>query len=95
MRGAGNVVDEERLARVDLIDAVQIFNGVVRHAGHQVPTRFTLEGIDLGRVAKQVRLPLVRVAARGACGLARLMLASAKVLIVGMLKVAESLHPAA
>ena len=63
VRGAGRVIDEERLARVDLVDAVQVVDGVVGHAGDQVPARLALERIDLGRVAEEVRLPLVGVAA--------------------------------
>ena len=63
VRGAGHVVAEERLARVNLVDPVHPIDGVVGHAGDEVPARLALEGIDLGRVAEQVRLPLVRVAA--------------------------------
>ena len=63
VRGAGRVLDEERLAGVDLVDAIQVINGVVGHAGDQVPSRLALKGIDLGGVAEQVRLPLVGVAA--------------------------------
>src|SRR5712692_9807495 len=63
VRGSGNLVAEEWLARINLIDAVQVINGVVGHAGNQVPAGFALEGIDLRRVAEQVRLPLVCVAA--------------------------------
>ncbi len=43
--------------------AVQVVDGVVGHAGNQVPARLALEGIDLRGVAEQVRLPLVGVAA--------------------------------
>ena len=46
-----------------LVDAVQIVDGVVGHAGDQVPVRLALERIDLGGVAEQVRLPLVGIAA--------------------------------
>ena len=63
VRGAGNVVAEERFVRLDLVDAIQVLNGVVGHAGDQVPARLAFEGIDLRGVAEQVRLPLVRVAA--------------------------------
>ena len=60
---AGNVIAEERLARINLVDPIQVINGVVGHAGREVPTRLAREGVDLGRVAEQVGLPLVRVAA--------------------------------
>ena len=63
VRGAGRVLDEERLAGHRLVDAIQVVDGVVGHAGDQVPARLALEGIDLGGVAEQVRLPLVRIAA--------------------------------
>src|SRR5207247_1646717 len=63
VRGAGNVVAEEWLARIDLINAVKPINGVIGHAGDQVPTRLTVERIDLRGIAEQVRRPLVRVTA--------------------------------
>jgi len=63
VRGAGSVFEEKRLAGHRLIDAIQILDGVVSHAGDQVPLRLALEGIDLGSVAEQIRLPLVRIAA--------------------------------
>src|SRR5207249_10411868 len=52
VRGAGNVVAEEWLARIDLINAVQVINGLIGHAGDQVPTRLAFEGINLRRVAE-------------------------------------------
>ena len=65
VRGAGNVVEEERLARISLVDPVHPVNGVVGHGGDEVPgsRRLALEGIDLGGVAEEVRLPLVGVTA--------------------------------
>ena len=63
VRGAGRVLDEERLAGVDLVDSMQVINGVIGHAGNQVPPRLTFKGVNLGGVAEQVRLPLVGVAA--------------------------------
>src|SRR5665648_640019 len=65
VRGAGNVVEEERLARINLVDPVQPVNGVVGHGGDEVPSsgRLAFEGIDLGGVAEEVRLPLVGVTA--------------------------------
>ena len=63
VRGAGRVLDEDRLAGVRLVDARNVVDRVVRHAGDEVPARLALERIDLGGVAEQVRLPLVGVAA--------------------------------
>ncbi len=59
---AGNVVEEKRLAGIDLVDTTHPINGVVCHRRGQVPARLTFERIDLCRVAEQVRLPLVRIA---------------------------------
>ena len=36
---AGHVVAEERLARIDLVELVQPFDGVVGHGGGQIPAR--------------------------------------------------------
>ena len=58
-----HVVEEEGLGRLDLVHAVQVVDGVIRHAGGQVPAGLALEGIDLRSVAEQVGLPLVGVAA--------------------------------
>ena len=66
VRGAGRVLDEDRLAGVGLVDARDVVDGVVRHAGDKVPARLALEGIDLGGVAEQIRLPLVGIAAHKA-----------------------------
>ena len=64
VRGAGHVLDEDRLARVGLVHPVHPVDGVVGHRGDQVPgPGFAVEGIDLRGVAEQVRLPLVGVAA--------------------------------
>ena len=50
MRGAGNVVEEERLAGIRLVDAVQPVNGVVGHGGDEVPgsRRLAREGYRSG-----------------------------------------------
>src|SRR5438046_3541868 len=63
MRGTGNVVAKERFIRGNLVDPIQVIDGVIRHARHQIPAGLAIEGIDLRRVAKQVWLPLVSVAA--------------------------------
>ena len=42
---------------------MDVIDGVVGHAGNQVPARLTFKGVNLGGVAEQVRLPLVGVAA--------------------------------
>ncbi len=60
---AGNVVAEERLARINLVEFVQPVDGVVRHGGGQVPARLADVGINRRGVAEQVRLPLAGVAA--------------------------------
>ena len=59
----GGVLYEKRLVGTDLVEPVQIVDGVVGHAGDQVPARLACKRVDLGGVAKQVRLPLVGVAA--------------------------------
>ena len=63
VRGAGHVVDEEWLLRIQGIDPVHVFDGVVGHRRDQVPARLALKGIDLGGVAEEIGLPLVGVAA--------------------------------
>ncbi len=63
VRGAGDVVAEERFVWLDLIDAIEVLDGIVSHAGDEIPTRLAVEGVDLGGVAEQVRLPLVGVTA--------------------------------
>ena len=65
VRGAGRVLDEDRLARVDLVHPRHVVDRVVRHLGDEVPRagRGAVVRVDLGRVAEQVRLPLVGVAA--------------------------------
>ena len=63
VRGAGRVLDEDGLGRFRLVDPRHVVDGVVGHAGDEVPARLALERIDLRRVAEQVRLPLVGVAA--------------------------------
>ena len=63
VRGAGRVLDEDRLAGVGLMNPRHPVDGLVRHSGDEIPPWLALERIDLRRVAKQVRLPLVGVAA--------------------------------
>ena len=63
VRGPGDVVEKKGLSGINLVDPVQVVDGVVGHACDQIPARFALERIDLRRVAKQVRLPLIGVAA--------------------------------
>ena len=64
VRGAWRVLDEDRLGRVGLVNPRHVVDGVVSHRGDEVPgaRRFAEEGIDLRRVAEQVRFPLVGVA---------------------------------
>ena len=52
-----------RLAGRRLVDATQVIDGIISHAGDEVPTRLAIKRINLGGVAEQVRLPLVGVAA--------------------------------
>ncbi len=59
----GGVVDEERLLWIDLVDLVDVIDGFVSHGRGEIPARFSLEGVDLRRVTKEVGLPLVRVTA--------------------------------
>jgi hypothetical protein len=59
----GRVLDEDRLVRLDLMHPRHVVDGVVRHAGHEIPARLAFERVDLRRVAEQVRLPLVGIAA--------------------------------
>ena len=66
VRGAGSVLAEERLVGHRLVNAIQVIDGVVGHAGDQIPSRFALERIDLRGVAEQVRLPLIRITAHEA-----------------------------
>src|SRR5262249_62077397 len=65
VRGARDVVAEEFFVWIDLILLRQITDRFVGHAGDKVPTGMTLEWVDLGGVAKQIRLPLVGVGADG------------------------------
>src|SRR5208283_5154839 len=57
------VVDEERLVGRDLLELRYVLDSVVSHRGGEVPSGVAVEGVDRRRVAKQVRLPLARVAA--------------------------------
>ena len=65
VRGARRVLDEDRPARIGLVDARHPVDRVIGHRGDQVPgaRRLAEERIDLRGIAEQVRLPLVRVAA--------------------------------
>ena len=60
--GARRVLDEKRFAGHRLIHAMHVLDGIVGHAGDQIPVRLSLKGIDLGGIAEEVRLPLVGVA---------------------------------
>ena len=62
----GHVVDEERLVGRDRLDPLHVLDRLVRHGRGQVPARLALEGVDGGRVAVEVRLPLAGVAAHEA-----------------------------
>ena len=67
VRAAGHVVDEERLVRRQRVDPVHVGDRLVGHRGGQVVPRVAEEGIDVRRVAGEVRrLPLVGVAAHEA-----------------------------
>ena len=63
MRGAGRVLDEDRLVRVGLVHPRHPVDGVVGHPSDEIPARLAIEGINLRRVAEQVRLPLVGITA--------------------------------
>ena len=63
VRRAGGILDQERLRRIGLVDPRHILDRVVGHPGNKIPARLALEREDLGRVAEEVRLPLVGVAA--------------------------------
>ena len=57
------VVDEERLVGRDRLELLHVLDRVVGHRRGQIPAGIALEGVDGGRVAEQVRLPLAGVAA--------------------------------
>src|SRR5215813_9474369 len=65
VRGAGHVVAEERLARIDLVDFVQPLDGIIGHRSNEVPCSrwLTFVRIDRRGVAKKVWLPLAGIAA--------------------------------
>ena len=63
MGGARHVIDEPRLAGRDLLELLDVLDGLVGHRRLQVPAGIALEGIDGRRIAEQVRLPLAGVAA--------------------------------
>src|SRR5262249_37561387 len=62
MGGAGDVVDEPRLIGTERVDTTQVRNGVVGLPGDQVPARVADVWVNRRGVAKEIRLPLVRVA---------------------------------
>ena len=67
VRAAGDVVDEERLLRRQRVDPVHVGDRLVGHRGGEVIRRVADEGIDVRRVADEVRrLPLIGVAAHEA-----------------------------
>src|ERR1700757_3358847 len=63
MGGAPYVIDQPRLAGSDLLELLDVLDGLIRHRRLQVPAGIALEGVDGRRVAEQVRLPLTGVAA--------------------------------
>ena len=63
VRAARHVVDEERLVGRQRVHAIHVVDGFVGHRRGQVPAGLALERVDLRRVAEEVRLPLVGVAA--------------------------------
>ena len=58
---AGYVLHKKSLAGIYLVNTVQIFNRFIGHARNQVPSRLAVKGVNLRRVAIEVRLPLVRI----------------------------------
>jgi len=65
VRGTGGVFNEDRFVRQRLVHARHVVDGVVGHRRDEIPgtRRLALEWINLCRVAEQVRLPLIGVAA--------------------------------
>src|SRR4029434_4577688 len=63
---AGNVIDEERLLGGSRVETFLVLDGVVRHVGGQVVTLIADPRKNLGVVAKEVRGPLVGLAAHEA-----------------------------
>ena len=61
MGGARHVIDEPRLARSDLLELLDVLDGLIGDRRLQVPAGIVLEGVDGRRVAEQVRLPLAGV----------------------------------
>ena len=62
MGGAWHVIDEPRLAGSDLLELFHVLDGLVGHRRLQIPAGIALEGVDGGRIAEQVRLPLAGIA---------------------------------
>ena len=60
---ARDVIDKERLVGRDLLELLHVLDGLVGHGRREIPAGIALEGIDRGRVAIEVRLPLAGVAA--------------------------------
>jgi hypothetical protein len=63
MGAARHVIDEPRLVGRDLLQLLDVLDRLVGHRRSQVPAGVAFEGVDRGRVAVQVRLPLAGVAA--------------------------------
>ena len=63
MGGARHIIDEPGLARRDLLELLDVPDGLIRHRRLHVPAGIVQERIDGRRVAEQVRLPLAGVAA--------------------------------
>ena len=63
MGGARHVIDEPGLAGRDLLELLDVPDGLISHRRLQVPAGIVQERIDGRRVAEQVRLPLAGVAA--------------------------------
>ena len=63
MSGSRRVLNRKRLVRNCLIDAVQLVDRVVGHSGDEIPSRLSFRRIDLRRIAKKIRLPLISIAA--------------------------------
>ena len=57
------VIDKERFVGRDLLELLHVLDRVIGHRRGQIPAGIPLEGVDGGRIAEQVRLPLAGVAA--------------------------------
>ena len=63
MGTARNVITEKWFCRIDLIEHVEPFDGIVGHSCRKIPLGFANVRVNGGRVAEQIRLPLARVTA--------------------------------